>query len=178
MHRRAFVMLNAVLAAALIAGCGGSDGDHNAADVTFATDMIPHHQQAVEMTALAEGRSSNPDVLDLAAEIRDAQDPEIETMSGWLAEWGEPVPEDMGGMDHGGMPGMMSAEQMAELEAASGTGFDELFLEMMIDHHTGAVQMARTEQSDGQYADGIELAEEIEESQTAEIATMEELLQG
>ncbi len=175
MSRRTFVLLNAVLAAALLAGCGGSDGDHNAADVTFATDMIPHHRQAVEMADFAESRSSNPEVLELAAGIRDAQDPEIATMSGWLEEWGEPLPEEMDGMARGGMPGMMSEEQLAELEAATGTTFDEQFLEMMIDHHTGAVQMAQTEQADGQFADAIALAEQIEESQTAEIATMEEL---
>ncbi len=115
-----------------------------------------------------------------------AQAPEIETMSGWLEEWVEPVPGDMGGMDHGGMPGMMSEEQMAmmteermaDMEAWTGSEFDELFLESMIEHHTGAVQMAQTEQADGQYADAVELAEQIEQSQTAEIATMEELLEG
>lgn len=176
MPRSTFVLLNAVFTAALLVGCSSSDDDHNTADVTFATDMIPHHRQAVEMAELAESRSSNPEVLDLAAGIRDAQDPEIATMSGWLEEWGEPVPAEMDGMDDGGMPGMMSEEQLAELEAATGTTFDEQFLEMMIDHHTGAVQMAQTEQADGQYADAIDLAEQIEEGQTAEIATMQELL--
>ncbi len=178
MHMRALVMLNAVLATALLVSCGGSDNDHNAADVTFATDMIPHHQQAVQMAELAESRASNPEVLTLAAEILDAQGPEIETMSGWLEEWDEPVPEGMGGMDHGDMPGMMSEEMMTDLDAASGMNFDEMFLEMMIDHHTGAVEMAQTEQADGQYAEAVELAEEIEASQTAEIETMEALLQG
>jgi uncharacterized protein (DUF305 family) len=67
---------------------------------------------------------------------------------------------------------------MADLDAASGMNFDEMFLEMMIDHHTGAVEMAQTEQADGQYAEAVELAEEIEASQTAEIETMEALLQG
>lgn len=115
MHTRVFVMLTAAVAAAVLAGCGGSDTnstaadvtdtDHNAADVTFATDMIPHHRQAVMMADFAESRSDNPDVLQLAAEIRDAQDPEIETMSGWLEEWGEPVPDEMDGTDRGGMPG-------------------------------------------------------------------------
>lgn len=188
MERRVFVMLTATVAAAVLAGCGGSDTgsnaadvtdtDHNAADVTFATDMIPHHRQAVMMSELAESRSDNPDVLELASAIRDAQDPEIQTMSGWLEEWGEPVPGEMDGMDGMDIPGMMSEEEMADLEAASGASFDEMFLESMIAHHTGAVQMAQTEQADGQYADAIELAELIEQSQTAEIETMEGLLAG
>ncbi len=185
MHTRVFVMLTAAVAAAVLAACGGSDPngnaadtDHNAADVTFATDMIPHHRQAVMMAELAESRSDNPDVLGLASAIRDAQDPEIQTMSGWLEEWGEPVPDEMDGMDRGGMPGMMSGQEMADMEAASGTSFDEMFLESMIAHHTGAVQMAQTEQADGQYAAAVDLAEQIEQSQTAEIETMEGLLQG
>lgn len=179
MQRRLFAMLiTAPVAVLLLAGCGNSDDDHNAADVTFATDMIPHHEQAVQMADLAESRSSDPDVLDLAAQIRAAQDPEIQTMSGWLSGWGEPVPEEMDGMDTGAMPGMMTGQEMADLAAAAGADFDALFLEAMIEHHTGAVQMAQTEQADGQYADAIDLAGQIEEGQTAEIATMQDLLEG
>ncbi len=179
MQRRPFAMLiTAPVAVLLLAGCGNSDDDHNAADVTFATDMIPHHEQAVQMADLAESRSSDPDVLDLAAQIRAAQDPEIQTMSGWLSGWGEPVPEEMDGMDTGAMPGMMTGQEMADLAAAAGADFDALFLEAMIEHHTGAVQMAQTEQADGQYADAIDLAGQIEEGQTAEIATMQDLLEG
>lgn len=188
MLKRVFVMLIAAVAVAALAGCGGSapdntaaavtDTDHNAADVTFATDMIPHHRQAVLMAELAESRSDNPDVLGLAAAIRDAQDPEIQTMSGWLEQWGEPVPDAMDGMGHMDMPGMASDQEMADMEAASGSSFDGMFLESMIAHHTGAVQMAQAEQADGQYAAAVDLAEQIEQSQTAEIATMESLLQG
>jgi len=178
MLRRVFVMLIPAVAAAVLVGCGDSGGDHNAADVTFATDMIPHHRQAVMMAELAEARSDNSDVLELAAAIRDAQDPEIETMSGWLEDWDEPVPDEMDAMSGMDMPGMASDQEMAEMEAASGTGFDELFLESMIAHHTGAVQMAQTEQADGQYAEAVDLAEQIEQSQSVEIETMEGLLQG
>jgi len=71
---------------------------------------------------------------------------------------------------------MMSAEEMAELEAASGTEFERMFLTMMIEHHEGAIEMAQTEQEDGEYADAIALAEEIEKAQTVEIAMMNELL--
>ncbi|MBA3367580.1 MAG: DUF305 domain-containing protein [Geodermatophilaceae bacterium] len=163
----------------MLAACGGdvetSAEDHNAADVTFATDMIPHHRQAVEMAEMAATRAENPEVLQLAEEIAGAQEPEIETMSGWLEEWGEPLPDEMGGMDMGGMPGMMSEERMQGLGEANGMTFDELFLEMMIEHHTGAIQMAQTEQSEGLYAEAIELAEQIEATQRDELETMQNL---
>ncbi|MFC5730934.1 MULTISPECIES: DUF305 domain-containing protein [Nocardioides] len=179
----------ALLAATLLtlAACGNDDetdagATHNDADVTFAQQMIPHHQQAIEMSELAETRAASPEVKDLAADIKGAQDPEIETMTGWLESWSEDVPGgDMSGMDHGdrsanGMEGMMSEEEMAELEAASGAEFDRLFLTMMIEHHEGAIDMAKTEQEEGEYPDAIALAEEIEKAQTAEITTMNELL--
>ena len=116
-----------------------------------------------------------------------AQAPEIETMTGWLEEWGEEVPDtSMMGMDHSGMdgmegmdmdmPGMMSSEEMAELDAATGAAFETMWLEMMIEHHEGAIEMAQAEQEDGEYAPAIALAEEIEAAQTEEIAVMEELL--
>jgi uncharacterized protein (DUF305 family) len=177
-------MLTAALvaAAAVLAACSNGGGDDvNDADVTFAQEMIPHHRQATEMADLAATRSQDAEVLDLAERISAAQGPEIETMTGWLESWGEEVPEDMSGMDHSGMdhgsmPGMMSADQMAALEAASGPDFDRLFLEMMIEHHEGAIEMARTEQEDGSNADAVALAESIEEEQTAEVAEMRDLL--
>ena len=179
----------ALLAASLLtlAACGNDDepdtgAGHNDADVTFAQQMIPHHQQAIEMSELAETRAGSPEVKDLAADIKGAQDPEIETMTGWLESWGEDVPGgDMSGMDHDDMSsddmaGMMSEEEVAELEGASGTEFDRMFLTMMIEHHEGAIEMAKTEQEDGEYPDAIALAEEIEKAQTEEITTMNELL--
>lgn len=159
-------------------GSSESAGDFNDADVTFAQQMIPHHQQATEMAALAEGRTQNADVLALAEQIAAAQGPEIETMQGWLEDWGADQGEHGGG-DHGAMPGMdgmMSAEQMAALEAASGAEFDDAFLTMMVEHHEGAVEMALTEQEDGQNAEAVALAGQIVETQTAEIETMRALL--
>ncbi len=179
----------ALLAASLLtlAACGNDDGTdagagHNDADVTFAQQMIPHHQQAIEMAELAETRASSQEVKDLAADIKGAQGPEIATMTGWLESWGEDVPSnDMSGMDHGNMAGdamagMMSEEEMAELGAVSGADFDQMFLTMMIEHHEGAIEMAQTEQEDGENSDAIALAEDIEAAQTSEIATMNELL--
>ena len=140
----------------------------------------------VEMAQLAEGRAEDPRVLDLASRIEAAQQPEIETMTGWLEAWGEPVPEEgdggMGGMDHGSMDmgGMdmegISEQNMAALEAASGAEFDRMWLEMMIAHHRGAVEMAQTEIAEGSNPDAVALAEEIADSQAAEIEEMETLL--
>ena len=150
----------------------------NDADVTFAQGMIPHHQQAIEMAQMAESRAEDSRVLDLASRIEAAQQPEIDTLTGWLEEWGA---EDSGmeGMDHGGMDhggGMMSEEDMSALMAASGAEFDRLFLEQMIEHHTGAVDMAVTESAEGQNADAIAMAETIRDTQNAEIAEMRQVL--
>ncbi|NYI77981.1 DUF305 domain-containing protein [Nocardioides panzhihuensis] len=190
-----------------LSACGGSDGadqpqklsetEHNKADVTFATDMIQHHAQAMSMVDLTMDRKLEPEVQELADEIRAAQSPEIETMSGWLQEWGEEVPstmrdhvnggheghgdedssasDSMEGMDHD-MPGMMSAEDMDALENASDAEFRDMWLEMMIEHHEGAVEMAETEQDEGRFKPAVDLAGTIIESQTKEIDTMEKLL--
>lgn len=151
--------------------------DFNDADVAFATNMIPHHKQALEMAELAETRAKSQKVKDLAAQIKNAQGPEIETMTGWLTAWGQPIPEDMSGMDmSGSMPGMMTMDEMQDLENASGAEFDQMFLTMMIKHHQGAIAMAKTEQTDGTNEAAIQLAEKIEEAQTSEIATIKDLL--
>ncbi|MQL61288.1 DUF305 domain-containing protein [Streptomyces vinaceus] len=155
-----------------------SQGQHNAADVAFAKGMIPHHRQAVEMADLAPDRARSAEVKKLAAEIKKAQAPEIEKLSGWLTSWGETVPAE-GAMDHsmhGGMDGMMSAEEMTALENASGRAFDTAFMEMMIKHHEGAVEMAKTEQSEGAHTPARKMAVDIIASQSAEIEQMRKLL--
>ncbi|MFI1942582.1 DUF305 domain-containing protein [Streptomyces virginiae] len=151
-------------------------GDHNAADVTFAQGMIPHHRQAIEMADLAATRAESAEVKKLAGEIKKAQDPEIKTLSGWLTSWGEQVPAE--GQGHGGhdMSGMMSSEEMKQLESSSGKAFDAAFLQMMVKHHEGAVAMAKIEQSDGKYGPAKEMAGAIITSQSAEIARMNALL--
>lgn len=187
---RKLPLLTAALAAAILAltGCG-NDGDgsqsadqFNNADVIFAQEMIPHHKQAILMAQIAQERAASPDVKSLAADIEQAQDPEIQTMTDWLNAWGEEVPEDssMPGVDHGGMsmdmPGMMSQEDIADMEAASGAAFDQMFLTMMIEHHEGAVEMAQTQQAEGENPYAIALADKIEADQTTEITTMQNLL--
>ena len=155
----------------------------NATDVAFAQGMIPHHAQAVEMSDLALANSSNPEVLALATEIKAAQSPEIAQMTAWLTEWGQSVPDPAADMDmnmsgSGGMmmSGMMSESDMSALSAASGTVFDRMFLEMMVRHHEGAVQMAEEELANGRYQPTLDLATAIVASQTAEILRMQALL--
>ena len=185
-----------VLGLTLTLSACGSDGastdtttevsttEHNDADVAFATDMIQHHAQALAMVDLTIGRDLDPDVTALAEDIRAAQGPEIETMVDWLTDWNEPIPETVrdhanaghGDADHGDMPGMMSAEDMAALEGASAAEFADMWLDMMIKHHEGAIEMAENEASEGQYKPAVDLAGDIVESQTAEIEKMEGLL--
>lgn len=147
----------------------------NDADVRFAQDMIGHHRGAIEMADLAADRSEDPQVLDLAERIRAAQAPEIDTMTSLLEKWGADVPAE-GSMSDMSMPGMMSADQMTALAEAQGTTFDRLFLELMTEHHQGAVEMSQTEISDGEDPQAVELARTIEADQTAEIAEMQQML--
>ena len=136
------------------------------------------------MADLAAQRASNAQVKSLAAAIKAAQDPEIQTMSGWLAQWGQPVPSDTDGhdmsdMSHGDgatMEGMMTDEEMQQLASASGAAFDRLWLELMIKHHEGAVAMATTATTTGKSAEAKALAQEIIAAQQAEIAQMKQLL--
>ncbi|MER5938147.1 DUF305 domain-containing protein [Streptomyces sp. NPDC001928] len=196
--RRAALAATAVTAALVLAACGGdgsdtaagpsasssvSAGAHNDQDVSFAQGMIPHHQQALQMAETAADRASSAEVKDLAARIRKAQDPEIRTMSGWLKSWGEDVPSAAPGMDHSGhsgggsgMAGMMDEKDMAELTKASGKAFDTLFLTLMVEHHEGAVEMARTEKAEGRFGPATKLADAVVTAQSAEIEEMNQLL--
>jgi uncharacterized protein (DUF305 family) len=203
--RRAALTGAALLAGVVLSACGSNDsGSHNGpmpgmrnntnapasnaaaaafgdADVAFAQQMIPHHQQAVSMAALADTRAADPEVKKLAGQIKAAQDPEIATMTGWLTTWGKPMPMSSTdhGMDMGGgtaMPGMMSGADMTKLAAATGKNFDKEFLTMMIAHHEGAITMAKDQVSTGKNADAIALAKQISTAQEAEIATMKTIL--
>ncbi|WP_137843228.1 DUF305 domain-containing protein [Microbacterium sp. 2FI] len=150
--------------------------ESNAADAMFAMMMIPHHEQAIEMSDLILAEQGvDQRVLDLAQQIKEAQGPEIELMKSWLDDWGMPSSGGMGGMDHG--DGMMSDDDIAALDAAEGTAAERLFLEQMIEHHVGAIEMAEDELDDGADPDVLALAQQIIASQTAEIATMQELLE-
>lgn len=153
---------------------GSGSGEFSRGDIMFAQMMIPHHQQAIDMSDLAIETTADPEVRDLAEQIRDAQAPEIETMNGWLAAAGAGTPtgHDMGDM---GMGGMLGDDELAALRAATGPEFDRLYLEGMIRHHEGAIRM--TQMILGSDNPEVRaLGEAIVTSQTAEIALMRRML--
>lgn len=227
MRFRTLTLTAGALATVLVlAGCAPTDGtmpgmDHgpggmtstapsqsaaafNAADEMFVTMMIPHHQQAIEMSDMLLAKDGIDErVVELAGQIKGEQAPEIEEMRSWLDQWGiaempmagtDMPAHDMPG--HGGgagngmgpdgsmmpgtgampMEGMMSAADMAELQNAQGVDATRLFLEQMIRHHEGAITMARTEIDNGSYPAAIELSERIEVDQQREIDTMRQIL--
>lgn len=197
----------AVLAAGgaiALAGCGSSSHEghsttesssvaaasssHNAADAMFVQMMVPHHEQAVEMSDMLLAKSGiDPRVVSLAQEITAAQGPEITTMKQWASSWGVSTDGGMNhsGMDHGSMgggsmsgsmSGMMSADDMNRLQTAQGVDAARLFLDQMIEHHTGAISMAQNEIRSGKDAAAKQLAQSIVTTQQREIATMKQLL--
>jgi len=153
-------------------GSSALPADVNNADLMFTMMMIPHHEQAIEMADLILDEDGiDPRVVTLAETIKAAQGPEIELMESWLDEWGTGMGE-MGGMGDG----MMSDGDMQALEDATGDEASRIFLEQMIEHHEGAIDMAQSEVDNGENPDVTGLAESIIQSQTAEIATMREIL--
>jgi uncharacterized protein (DUF305 family) len=191
-----WIVLVTALFALLLSGCtstasdGHTDHDHgqptgfNDADVMFAQMMIPHHEQAVQLSKLAPGRSDNPQVLQLATAIEAAQAPEIEKMKGFLAQWNQT--EDTSGHDgmaghdgmETGMQGMVDDATMQRLESLKGQEFDTLWLQSMIGHHEGAIAMAKDEIANGESTDAKALATTIADTQQAEIGQMKQLLGG
>ena len=160
-----------------------------AADTEFMTGMIGHHAQALVMSALAPTNGASEEVQTLAARIINAQQDEIATMQRWLRDRGQPVPEvhitgtelmvHGAGEHHMHMPGMLTDEQMQELEEAQGATFDRLFLTYMIQHHGGAITMVDDLFStDGAAQDGaaFKLASEVHVDQRTEIARMQRML--
>ena len=146
-------------------------GAYSDDELMFASMMIPHHSQAVTMSELALANTTNPEVLALATAIRDAQGPEITQMQSWLDQSDYSGPH-AGHMDMGGM---LSDEEIAKLAIAKGAAFDRLFLEGMIAHHEGAIQMAEMIK-DSTNSEVKKLFSNIVSSQSAEIETMKALL--
>ncbi|MBB3600872.1 uncharacterized protein (DUF305 family) [Mycolicibacterium sp. BK556] len=179
---------------------------HNQSDMMFAHMMIPHHQQAIEMSDMVLAKQGiDPRVIDLAKQIKAAQEPEIDQMQGWLNQWGMsgmpgmnnmpgmhgtdtatvsptssamPMPMPSGSMMPGmaGMDGMMSMADMQALQNANGVEASKLYLAQMIKHHQGAITMAQGEIKNGQFTDAIALAKSIATSQQKEIDTMNQIL--
>lgn len=195
MKLRTFFVIPAILTASLVlAGCTAGSGasappqsttsssvteDFNSADVMFAQMMVPHHVQAVEMSDLILAKDDiDPRVVTLAEEIKAAQQPEIDTLNTMLETWGMPQAATDGmGMGHGGhMDGMMTEEDMQALEAATGPDASRLFLEQMIVHHEGAVEMAQAQVDSGVNPDAVSMAQSIIDTQNSEIETMRDIL--
>lgn len=160
----------------------GTSTEFNDADVMFAQMMIPHHEQAVSMSDMILKKDGiDPEVTELAEQIKAAQQPEIDTMTQWLTDWGRVRSEGDGemehedGKDHGG-DGMMTPAEMENLDYADAEEGQKLFLTGMIMHHEGAVAMAQTEKAEGSNPDAIELAEAVISAQQEEIVVMQDLL--
>jgi len=190
--KRSVAILGAVLMSVL-AACGSNssqdaepvvaeeatsaDAMFNDADVMFAQMMIPHHEQAIEMSdiALDPTIGAGEKVLELATQIKNAQDPEIALMKDLLAAWGQPLVAE-GDVDHSSMmSGMMSADELAELGTLTGPAFDAAWAAAMIAHHEGAIEMAETVLADGNNAEILTLAKAIIDAQQAEIETLRSL---
>lgn len=195
MTTRSAALAGLLAGALVLTGCGGGDepaagsdrgsasqADAAEADVTFAAGMVPHHAQAVEMADLVLGKAPSAPVAELARKIKAAQQPEIEQLEALLEDLGK---ESGGHGGHGDTEhagamhaGMMSEEQMRELEAATGAEAERLFLTLMIEHHEGAIEAAEAELADGAHEPALTLAKKIRDDQRAEIATMRALLAG
>lgn len=201
MSKLMMLSAGAAVAAALVAGCGNESADgtagpetspttssavaspqapadaHNDADVMFAQHMIPHHQQAVEMSDVLLAKPDiDAQVRDLATQIKDAQAPEIAQMQGWLKQWGNPPMPPMDHGDMGHMQGMVSEADMTALREAQGVEAAKLYLTHMIAHHEGAITMAKDEIRDGKDPAALELARTIVSTQQQEIDSMKQML--
>jgi uncharacterized protein (DUF305 family) len=175
-------ILLALVAAFLLAACnqgGGNQEEGTAppeaapsdADVSFTQNMIPHHQQAIEMAQLVDTHTDRPELRQLADSIVSSQSQEITQMEGWLRGWGKPATPSEGHGGHGDteMPGMMSEADMGRLMESTGTEFDLAFVELMAAHHQGAIDMATTELKDGSLPAVTRLAQQIIDTQQDEI---------
>jgi uncharacterized protein (DUF305 family) len=206
-HRRLTALLIAVIAVGLLAAGGGlavalglgrtAPPTADSVDAGFARDMSRHHLQAVEMANLALTRSTDAEVRQLAFDISATQTNQVGRMQGWLALWGLPLTSgevmgwmsdgtsghDMSHMDDAAadgavMPGMATETELAKLRSLSGTEFDVMFLQLMIRHHQGGLEMAQYGAEHAELAAVRGLARSIAETQTAETTTMEAMLRA
>jgi len=176
-----------VLAPGTVAGTGQQGPTE--ADVKFMQGMIMHHNQAVEMVALMQGRTTNAHLMEFGKRISISQTDEVNYMKRWLTNRNKPISEmgDMAGMDMSGMagmampmmPGMLTPQQMDELRKAKGPDFDRLFLTGMIQHHTGALTMVKDlfdTPNAGQDPQLFDFTADVSVTQEGEIAAMQDML--
>ncbi|MBV8997220.1 MAG: DUF305 domain-containing protein [Pseudonocardiales bacterium] len=181
----------AVAAAGLLAGCGGTGANpaeappqpagaapagsqerHNKDDVAFLQNMLPHHVQTGTMSDLAHTKAASLRVKTIALRIKAAQDQQTTRIRNLLAAWGAPTSADSGGQ----VPGTLTDQQIEQLKSATGGDFDQLFLQLMIDHQKGAIQMSQTELAQGSDPQARRLAQDTITGQQSEINQMEKLL--
>jgi uncharacterized protein (DUF305 family) len=177
-------ILLALAAAVLLAACsqGGDEQGGTApaspapndADVTFTQNMIPHHQQAIEMAKLVDSHTDRSELRTLADSIVASQGQEVTQLQGWLRSWGKP--ETPAGMAHGGMemPGTMSEADMNHLMDLQNEKFDLAFVEMMAEHHRGAIDMAKTELKDGSLPEVKQFAQKVINDQQREVDQLQQ----
>lgn len=190
----------AVFAVVLLAGCGSSGSSSGGAaptstdtpvitgepagfndhDVTFAQQMIDHHRQAVAMAKLVPDRSTNAQLAALAARIAEEQQSEINTLNVFLVQWNEQPKLGQADQDapDQNMPGMVDRATITRLESLRGPEFDRLWLQAMVGHHQGAIEMAKTEISTGENVDATSMAKTMVSTQQAEIGQMNTMLEG
>jgi uncharacterized protein (DUF305 family) len=180
-----------LLAAGLLTACGGSEqhrvtrssartSSEAADDIAFARNMIPHHEQAVQMAQMVPTNTTNQQVIALANQITITEVPEIQAFRAWLMQWEDAQGSDSAGHDSHGMPmpGMVDQASLDKLQSLRGAEFDRLWLTSMIDHHRGAIAMAQDEVAHGRNADVLYLARSMIAAQQGEIDQMKQMLGG
>ena len=189
---RAVAVLAVLAAAALVSACGGptrpqnspastqsnQPASHNLADVAFAANMLPHHQQGLDLAAMVPSHTGNADLIKFASGIAGSQQPEIKTLKGFLVQWSAKADADTRGPANTDMTGMVDQATMTKLGSLQGADFDKLWLQSMISHHQGAVDMAHTEISNGVNTDAVTMAKHMVSTQQGEIDQMKKMLGG
>jgi uncharacterized protein (DUF305 family) len=182
----------AVVATMALSACGSSGNQaatsssstsaaqaHNSADITFAQNMMPCHQQAIRMSEIVLTKQGlDPRVAQVANQIKAAEGADIQGMQSWLSQWQQPTTPssaaEMPAMK--GMTGMASPEQMTALQNAVGADASKQFLTMMIQNHQHAVMLAQSEIGSGQYPPAVAMAHSIATSEQQEVNTMQGIL--
>ncbi len=189
------IVAAAIAAGGVVAGCGGTTATspvtvqppaeratpaaslkrHNQDDVVFLQKMLSHHVQTGTMSDLAHSKATLPKVKTIALRIKAAQDQQITRIHNLLGAWD--APDSAGGSSSDQVPGMLSDQQIQQLRAATGNAFDQLFLQLMIAHQQGAIQMSQTDLAQGSDPQARRLAQDIITGQQVEINQMQKLIQ-
>jgi uncharacterized protein (DUF305 family) len=177
--RRALVLPLLLTLFGALAGCADASTNgrdsYNQTDVTFATELIPHHRQSLQMVRMVEQRDVDPKLKGFAAQLRVTQAVEIESMLSWLRDWDVAVPS--GDPSAGtGQPGTVTAADLAALQGSSGPDFERQWLRLMIRQHEDAIAIAEVENAEGEYPYAVALANTVMVGQASQVRTMELML--